>query len=500
MTSVTSVAYLLGIDIGTTAVKAVLVDPAGRILADSSRPNTLRSPRPGWAEEDPAEWWANLRALVPDVLERAGARPEQIAAVGISGAVPCVVLVDAAGQALGPSIQQNDTRAVTEIEALQAATDAADVLARTGSPISQQSVGPKLAWLREHRPDLTARAAWVMGSYDYAALRLTGVPSAERNWALESGLYDLHREAWDEQMPALVGLRREQLPPPRRPHEVVGAVTPAAARETGLPAGTPVVAGSADHIASALSAGLRRPGDLLVKLGGSGDILCCLDAPRVDPRLYLDYHDVPGQFILNGCMAASGSLIRWFREQFAAELDYPALDAAAAPMPPGAEGLILLPYFLGEKTPLNDPLARGTLVGLTLSHTRAHVFRAVLEGISYGFYHHLEVLREHGIAPVRARVTNGGAHSRLWKQITADVLGVTLEPVAGHPGSSLGAAFVAGMGAGVFRSWDEIERFIKLEDPVQPDPAAHERYMGLYPVYREIYEKLKDTYPKITGK
>jgi xylulokinase len=257
------------------------------------------------------------------------------------------------------------------------------------------------------------------------------------------------------------------------------------------------VAGSADHVASAFSAGLAQPGDLLVKLGGSGDVLVCVDEPLVDGRLYLDYHVIPGKYLVNGCMAASGSLIRWFRDQFAPGEDYADLDAAAAPLPPGADGLILLPYFLGEKTPLHDPYARGTLVGLTLSHTRAHVYRAVLEGIAFGFYHHLEVLRERGLAAASARVTNGGARSTLWKQITADVLGLPLEQIAGHPGSSLGAAFVAGMGVGAFADWSEIERYIQVAAVVRPDPARHAAYERMFGLYREVYEALKDKYPRL---
>ena len=222
-----------------------------------------------------------------------------------------------------------------------------------------------------------------------------------------------------------------------------------------------------------------------------------LDDIVVDERLFLDYHDIPGKFIASGCMASSGSLIKWFRNQFAPQMDYTDLDKAAEAIPAGSDGLILLPYFLGEKTPIQDPLARGTLVGLTLTHTSAHVYRAVLEGISYGFYHHLVVLAEHGMTPTKARCANGGARSALWKQVTADVLGIQLEQVADHPGSSLGAAFCAGMGVGAFKRWDEVERFIKISTITQPDPENHIRYQKLFVLYREIYESLKDKYPRL---
>ena len=490
-------AYLLGIDVGTTATKLIVVSDQGRIAAEASRPSTLHAPRSTWAEEDPQQWWGNVCALVPEVLDKAGLKPTGIAAIGICGMVPALVLLDAEGNLLRPAILMNDARAVGEIAEQRRATAGADVLARTGSAITQQSIGPKLLWLRRHEPDVLRRTAHVMGSYEYIACRLTGACTVERNWALESGLFDLHTEDWDDGLLRLARAERALLGELHWPAEIIGTVTREAGRATRLAEGTPVVAGSADHVASAFSAGLRQQGDLLVKLGGSGDLLFALDRAETDHRLYLDYHVIPGKFLINGCMASSGSLIRWFRDQFAPHSEYAELDAEAASLPAGAGGLILLPYFLGEKTPLNDPLARGTLVGLTLAHTRAHVFRAVLEGISFGFLHHLEVLAERQHVPARGRVTNGGAHSALWRQITADVLGLPLEVIAHHPGSSLGAAFVAGKGAGVFTDWGDIEKFVEVRGVIRPDPENHERYRTLFKIYREIYEKLKDTFPEL---
>ncbi len=489
--------HLLGIDIGTTATKGILLHPQRGLVAEAEAPSTLRSPQAGWAEEDPEEWWRNVATVTRACLAQAGIEAHQVAGVGVSGMVPTLILLDPAGHALYPSIQQNDARAYQEIQEFRAQVDEADVLARTGSAITQQSIGPKLLWLRRHHPELMERAAHVLGSYDYIVYRLTGVFSCERNWALESGLFDLRREEWDETLLALSTIHRDWLGEVHWPSDVVGEVTPEAGAHTGLRPGTPVVAGSADHIASAFSAGLKAPGDLLVKLGGAGDILYDLDALVIDPRLFLDYHVIPGKYLLNGCMAASGSIIKWFRQQFAPQADYPELDREGEAVPPGSEGLVLLPYFLGEKTPVHDPRARGVLFGLTLTHTRGHVYRAILEGIAYGFRHHLAVLEERGLTAAKARVTNGGARSRLWKQVTADVLSLPLEPVAQHPGSSLGAAFVAGKGVGLFREWGEIERFIRLAEPVEPDPRAHARYQELFAVYRELYERNKDLFPRL---
>ncbi|MBN1535558.1 MAG: FGGY-family carbohydrate kinase [Anaerolineales bacterium] len=489
--------YLMGIDMGTTATKIILIDLDGHVVTSVEKPATLLSQYAGWAEEDANQWWRNVQEGVPECIRIAGIDASQIAAVGTSGMVPTIVLLDKDDQVLRNSIQQNDARAVDEIEYLRSKTDAADILRRTGSAITQQTIGTKILWLRRHEPQVLEKAAHLMGSYEFIAHRLTGVFYIERNWALESGYFDLYKEDWDDDILALSTINRNLLADVHWPSDIIGHVTPHAASLTGLKTGTPVVAGSADHIASSFSSGLKNQGDLLVKLGGAGDIMISMDDIVVDERLFLDYHDIPGKYIASGCMASSGSLIKWFRNQFAPQMDYPDLDKAAEPIPAGSDGLILLPYFLGEKTPIQDPLARGTLVGLTLTHTSAHVYRAVLEGISYGFYHHLMVLAEHGMTPTKARCANGGARSALWKQVTADVLGIRLEQVADHPGSSLGAAFCAGMGVGAFKRWDEIERYIKISTITEPDPENHIRYQKLFKLYREIYESLKGTFPRL---
>jgi xylulokinase len=489
--------YLMGIDVGTTATKIILIDLSGHVVASVEKPSTLMSPYIGWAEEDADQWWQNVIEGVPECIKQLSIDPSEIGAVGCSGMVPTIILLDENDQVLRPSIQQNDARAVDEINYLRSKTNASDILHRTGSAITQQTIGTKILWLRHHEPQVLEKARHLMGSYEFVAHRLTDSYFVERNWALESGYFDLYKEDWDDEILALSTIHRGLLADVHWPAEIVGNVTQEASLLTGLKKGTPVVAGSADHIASSFSSGLKNQGDLLVKLGGAGDIMISLDNILVDERLFLDYHDIPGKFIASGCMASSGSLIKWFRNQFAPDLDYSDLDRAAETISAGSEGLILLPYFLGEKTPIQDPQARGTLVGLTLTHTRAHIYRAVLEGISYGFYHHLKVFEEHGLTPTHARCANGGARSKLWKQVTADVLGIRLEQVADHPGSSLGAAFCAGIGIGVFNSWDEIEKYIKISTVTIPNQKNHTRYQELFCLYREIYESLKDKFPRL---
>jgi xylulokinase len=474
---------LLGIDIGSSGVKAALVDPSRGVVATADHGVELFSPRPGWAEADPQEWWAAVCALVPRLLDQAGATADMIEAVAASGMVPAVLALDGEGRPLRRAILQNDARASAEVQELRAELADIDLLALTGSALTQQSVAPTLRWLERYEPDLFTHTTTITGSYDWIARMLGAESHVERNWAIESGLFGL------DDVPLSDVLHRadidvELLPPVRSPGTVVGEVSARAAAVSGLRPGTPVVVGGADHVSSAYGAGLLEPGDWLVKLGGAGDILVVSDAPLVDARLYLDAHPA-GAWLPNGCMATSGSLVRWL-QRVSGGVSLDQLDAGAAATPPGAGGIVCLPYFLGEKSPLHDPALRGAFVGLHLGHERGHLHRAALEAVAYGFRHHVEVFRERGTALARARVTNGGSHSLLWKQILADVLGVELWPVLDHPGASLGAALAAGVGAGGVGGWEAIRPLVKLGDPVEPRPEHRGRYDELYAIYREL--------------
>lgn len=491
----TMTSLLLGLDIGTTALKAVLLDPTQGIVAQASREHTLRSPHPGWAEEDPEEWWATTIDACRELAQQFPA--ERIAAVGVTGMVPALVLLDAAGAVLRPSIQQNDARAVREVEQLRERVDADAFFAITGGVPNQQNIDPRWRWLVHHEPDVTARAATMLGSYDFIVQRLTGERSLEENWAVESGLYDIRRRQWHTPYLEQAGIAPSLLPPVRQPSEIVGTVSATAARATGLRAGTPVAAGSADHVAAALAAGLTSPGDVLLKFGGAGDILYCADVVEPDRHFYFDAHDIPGLCLINGCMAASGSFVKWFATELAGGTELATLDAEADAIPPGAGGIVALPYLLGEKTPIFDAEARGVFAGVMLHHTRAHLYRAVLESVCYGFAHHLELLRASGRPVRRVLAADGGSRSALWMQIAADVTGERVQVIAGEAASALGGAFVAGMGAGVFRKWGEIERFITFGSVYEPQPDAVERYRGGYAVYRDLYARLAPVFPAL---
>jgi xylulokinase len=498
---------LLGLDIGTTSTIGILIDERGATLATVSRPCTLHSDHANWAEEDPEQWWENGCAVVRELLAASGRGAAEIAGVGVTGMLPALVLLDGAGKTLRRSIQQNDARAVREIDEMRRAIDGAAFFRRTGGSINQQVVAPKLRWIERHEPETFARIATVFGSYDYIVRRLSGVVGVEQNWALESGLVDIATGRFDPELVALAGIAPDRLPPIRRSQEIVGAVTAEAAAATGLAAGTPVVAGCADHVVSAFVAGAVAESDLVLKYGGAGDILLATARPITDPRLFIDHHVVPGLWFSNGCMAASGSLLNWIVREWAAGEGPKAaaaglsphawLDRLAVATPAGADGLILLPYVLGEKTPLHDPQARGTLVGLGLHHRLAHVWRAALEGVAFGFRHHWDVFAERGLAVNRVIACDGGAASDLWLQISADVLQRPVQRLRRHPGSCLGAAYVAGVGVGVFKDWTSIGRYVEPGETFTPDATRAAVYDRAYAIFRETYERLKTLYPRL---
>ncbi|MGD0704278.1 MAG: FGGY family carbohydrate kinase [Trebonia sp.] len=477
---------VLGIDVGTTSTKVVLADPLTAdpltgVVAQASAPAALSSPHPGWAQAQTAQWWENVCLLIPQVLRAAAVTAADVAAVAATGMVPAVIPADAAGRPLRPAILQNDTRAKDEVAELAAALPGLDFTALTGSALTQQSVAPTLRWLAKREPEVWARTATVLGSYDWIAVALGARPHVERNWAIESGLYALSDGSLLDPVLDRAGIDRAVLPPVVDPGTVVGEVSAAAAAETGLRAGTPIVAGGADHVLSAYAAGLSSPGDWLVKLGGAGDILVVTGEVFVDERLYLDAHPRHGLWLPNGCMATSGSLIRWFQSVSGAAPVGELEDEAATAAP--AE-LICLPYFLGEKSPLHDPDLRGAFLGLHLGHTRGDLYRAILEGIAYGFRQHAQIFAERGVLlKETARVSNGGSKSRVWKQILADALGVALEPVLDHPGAALGAALAAGVGGGLLADWSAAGDLVTIGDPIEPDTSLKDRYAQAYQVY-----------------
>jgi xylulokinase len=493
-------AYVIGLDIGTTSTIGILIRLPDEVVRLVSLPVTLSSLQPGWAEENPEEWWSNVCSITQELVRTEGLRTNELAGIGVSGMVPALVVLDGSGHVLRPSIQQSDGRCGEEVALLRREIDESRFVEIAGNGISQQLVAAKLRWLERHEPVVFKSIATVFGSYDYINWRLTGSRTMEQNWALEGGLMDLRSHRVSAALLAHTHVPASAFARLARSTDIVGHISEAAAAQTGLPAGVPVVAGAADLIASALVAGLVLPGDTLLKFGGSVDVLVATDRPRPDRRMFLDYHLIPGLFVPNGCMSTGGSGLNWFANNFAAAAKSVAaasglsvhqyLDRMAEGIPAGAQGVRIIPYFLGEKTPLHDASARGAITGLSLNHDIRHLWRALLEAYAYAIAHHLEVLTEMGHPLDRFRACDGGATSRIWMQIVADVIGKPVQLLKGHPGSCLGAAWTAAMGVGAAAEWSGVERFVLEDELIRPNLSNGPTYGAGYRIFRETYGQL----------
>jgi xylulokinase len=465
---------LIGVDLGTHSAKGAAFTAAGRLLATHEIAYDYATPARGWAEADASGWWAATCEILRALLGTAG--PAE--AVGVTGQAPTLVAVDADGRALRPAILWLDIRAEAEAQALARALGAA-AEAVGGNRVHAYYLGPKLAWLQAHEPTVASRTAVVLQSHSVPVLRLTGARVTDyASAALCAPLWDARARDWSAPMCERLRVPRAWLPPAGPAHAVAGTVTSAAAIETGLDAGVPVVVGGGDFAASALAAGVTEPGEACLMLGTSGNLMMPLATPGLDPRLINAHHVGCDRWLALGATLA-GAVQEWFRGLIGRDVPFDELDAEAARTAAGADGLLLVPYLQGERTPLWDAGARGAFVGLRLAHGRGHLYRAVLESVAVSFRHCAEVLRERGPAIHEVVVVDGGARSALWRQIIADALGARLTWVPESAGAPAGAAMLAGIGAGVL---DGVAVARTWRGPVvrhEPDPARTADYAGL---------------------
>jgi xylulokinase len=480
---------LLGIDLGTGSSKGVLTTPDGELVATATRPRarSMQMPRPGWAEVDAeAVWWADVVALCRDLTGQAAGRP--IAAVCVSGVGPCLLLCRD-GRPVRPAILYGiDSRATAEIDELTARFGAEAVLARTATPLTTQAVGPKALWLSRHEPAAWAAADGWFNSSSFVVRRLTGEYVLDHHTASQSvPLYDIAARDWylpwyDELM--------QHLPAPRLawPAESVGTVTAAAAAETGLAAGTPVTAGTVDAWAEAFSGGVRTPGDLMLMYGSTMFFVQELSRLAPHPQLWNTVGVDPGSYCLAAGMSTSGSLTAWVQE-LVGDVPFGTLVEEAAQTPPGADGLLLLPYFTGERTPIFDHRARGVIAGLTLRHGRGHLFRAVYEGIAFGIRQILELLDTEANPVRRLVAVGGGTQGRLWTQVVSDVTGRVQEVPEQTIGASYGDALMAAIGAGLV---DPGTSWARIDTLIEPDPATRATYDELYGLYGSLYPATRE--------
>lgn len=488
-------ALILGIDIGTHESKGVLVTSEGRIVATATVAHKTASPRPGWAEHDANRvWWHDFVSLCRTLLKDRAVSPSEVAAVACSAIGPCVLPVDDTGRPLRPGILYGiDTRAVEETRYLTEELGADWVLRETGAALSAQAAGPKILWLRRHEPEIWARTKRIMTSTSYLVFRLTGRVVIDHYTAAAYGpLYNLHRRAWDPAALALV-CPEELLPDIDWSAAVAGHVHADGARETGLRPGTPVIVGTADAAAEATAAGVRAPGETMVMYGSSGFLIAICANLVASPVQWATTYLDPGSFALTAGMSTTGSLLTWFREGFgpptndASPSAFTLLADEARNVPAGADGLLALPYFSGERTPINDPLARGAVFGLTLSHTRGHVYRALIEGIGFGLRHNLEAMLTAGAGISRLVAIGGGTANDLWVQTVSDVTGWA-QQVQHTPGAALGDAMLAAAGVGLVSSLEATRDWVVDGPMILPNDDVRSLYEGRYALYRGLYE------------
>ncbi len=487
--------YTLGVDIGTFESKGVLVDATGAIIATASHPHQMIVPRAGWAEHDAEQdWWGDFIRVTKALLETSQVKPEDIACIATSAIGPCMLPVDATGTPLMNGVLYGvDTRASAEIALLNAEIGADSILETCGNALTSQSVGPKILWFKRHHPDLFARTAMILSATSYLTWKLTGTYTIDHYTAANfSPLYDVTRLDWTADLADVLPL--SMLPRLGWATDIAGRITPQAAAETGLAAGTPVTIGTIDAAAEAVSVGVSNPGDMMVMYGSTIFIIQVTAARVRDPALWYAPWLSPGTHASMAGLATSGTLTHWFRNTLAPDTDFATLAAEAAASPKGARGLLCLPYFSGERTPLHDPLAKGAFFGLNLTHTRGDLFRATLEGVASATAHIAETYRSANAVPTRILAVGGGTKNEVWLQATSDLSDLPQTISDKSIGASYGDAFLAACAVGLAKPAD-----ITVWNPParQITPAPDPAYAKQYPLWRALYTQTRDIAHKL---
>jgi len=488
----------LGIDVGTSGVKAILLDAGGGVVASATVPLVLSTPHPGWAEQEPEAWWQASQEAIRRLL---ALQPQaSVQCIGISGQMHSSVFLDREGAVIRPALLWCDGRTTEECrEITTAAGGEAQLREWVRNPALEGFTLPKVLWLRRHEPAAFARLATVLLAKDFIRYRLTGDLATEPSDASGTLMLDPARVEWSAPLMKAVGLSTAILPVVGGSHEVLGRVTAAAAALTGLSAGTPVVGGGADNACGAAGVGAVSPGEAVASWGTSGTVLAAVSQPLVDPglRAHTFCHVVPGLWYLMGVVLSAGGAVAWFRDQFIRELDDTALanaqvDREAESVAAGAEGLTFLPYLQGERTPHRDAAARGAIVGLSLAHSRAHVARAVVEGVAFAMRDSLAILQQLGLSPSRLLLTGGGARSPFLRRLQAEVYGLPVLTVNREEGPAYGAALLAAVGVGAFADLAEAARATLTRGAMEsPAAGAHALYDQPYRRYRALYPALR---------
>ncbi len=499
---VAAVQAVIGIDVGTTAVKAMLVDTQGVILAEGEVEHPVSVPRPGWSEQHPEMWWRSTVTAVRAALRIADQKnfKAEVNAIGLSGQMHSSVFLRADGEVIRPALLWNDVRTTAQCE---------EILNRAGIEGLRNTVGnlplegftaPKLLWLRENEPDNYSRLCTLLLPKDYIRFLMCGEYATEPSDAAGTLLYDVHRRRWSKQMLDALEVDEGILPRVVESTEVSGLVTAEAAKELGVPAGIPVVGGGADNAAGAVGCGATNSAVLQASIGTSGAVVLPASQPHVaeDMNLHTFCHAAPEMWYLMGVVLSAGSSLRWLRDTIAPGAPYDSLTTEAERVPVGSEGLMFLPYLSGERTPHNDANARGVFLGLSFAHGLGHLTRAVIEGVCFAMRDSLELMKLQGVSPSEVRAIGGGARSRMWLQTLANAFGLPISTVEPAGGAGYGAALLAAVGSGVFDNVeDAVRACVRTQRAVEPDYKAAAIYEELYGAYRRLYPALKQEFASL---
>ena len=490
---------LLGIDVGTTNVKAVLATPDGRVVGQAQQPYPTDRPRPGWAEQNPDDWWNGAVAAVRAAMSAAQATPGQVRGIGVSGQGCAVTLIDRAGAAIRPAIIWMDTRSEPQCEQLRRCCGA-EILRRNGKQPAPYNADPVLMWLQQHEPESIAAAHCSLTTTGYLNLRLTGEPVENLSDASILFAFDLAVEQWSDELIGAFGLPRRLYPPLAPCTECIGTLVEDAAASLGLRAGIPVVAGGEDTSSAGLALGVVREGQALLSLGTAGTVYVVEREPAVHPQLLAFLHVLPGESLLGGSMAAVGAALQWCRQVVGPELDYVAVAELAAQSAPGADGLLFLPYLSGELQPINDGNARGVFFGLSLNTGRPQLVRAVMDGAAFAIAHNLRLADRSGTEIEELRAAGGPARSPLWCQIIADITGRRVAVLVDDAGAPLGDALLAAAGAGLIDDPAAVATgAARVARYFEPREELHERYGGLFEIYQQLYPHLKEQFAALAA-
>lgn len=490
----------LGIDIGTGGSRGIVIDESGAILASETVDHVpFASPHPGWAEQNPDDWWRASAAAIRAVLGTDNVRAEEIGAVGLSGQMHGSVFLDEQGSVLRPALLWCDQRTEKQCREITEKIGPERLIELVCNPAVTGFTLPKILWLRENEPEIWSLVRSILLPKDYVRFRLSGDLASDVADSSGTLLFDVRSRKWSTEMFEAFDLEAALFPRVYESIEVTGTVSSAGARETGLLPGTKIVAGAGDNAAGAIGTGTVEPGTASVTIGTSGVVFVVTDTPTLDlrGRTHTLCHAIPDRWHMTGVTQGAGLSLKWFRENFAMGNSYDELTAEAEEIGPGAEGLVWLPYLMGERTPHLDPNARAAFVGFTASHTRGHAVRAVLEGVAFSLRQSLDIFRELGLPINNIRLGGGGARSKLWRQIQADVYRQAVELLEAEEGAAYGAAILAGVGAGAWPSVDAAcQQTIIVRETVEPNPVSSEILERRYDVYRKLYPALRFAFDK----